>query len=53
VIALNPGVVATEMLATCFEGDVSMYTSPEDCARAFVALLRRLGPKDNGRSLSL
>ncbi|MHC4955840.1 MAG: SDR family NAD(P)-dependent oxidoreductase [Planctomycetota bacterium] len=53
VIALNPGVVATEMLGTAFAGDVSMYTPPEQCAADFVALLRRLGPADNGRSLSL
>jgi len=53
VIALNPGVVATEMLATCFAGDVSMYTSPAQCAADFVSLLQRLGPADNGESLSL
>ena len=43
----------TEMLGTAFGGDVSMYTPPEQCAADFVALLRRLGPGDNGSSLSL
>lgn len=51
VIAVNPGVVATEMLATCFEADVSGYTPPADCAASFVRLLRRLDGSWNGRSV--
>lgn len=51
VVAVNPGVVATEMLATCFEGDVSGYTPPADCAASFVRLLQRLDASWNGRSV--
>jgi NAD(P)-dependent dehydrogenase (short-subunit alcohol dehydrogenase family) len=53
VLAVNPGVVATEMLATCFEGDVSAYTPPAECAASFVRLLRRLDASWNGRSVDV
>lgn len=53
VVAVNPGVVATEMLSVCFEGEVSAYTPAEECADAFVRMLRRLGPGWNGRSVDL
>ncbi|MHC4732358.1 MAG: SDR family NAD(P)-dependent oxidoreductase, partial [Planctomycetota bacterium] len=39
VVAVNPGVVATEMLATCFQRDVSGHTPPADCAASFVRML--------------
>jgi NAD(P)-dependent dehydrogenase (short-subunit alcohol dehydrogenase family) len=53
VLAVNPGVVATEMLATCFESDVSGYTPPAECAAAFVRMLKRADPGWNGRSLDV
>ncbi|MHC4974721.1 MAG: SDR family NAD(P)-dependent oxidoreductase [Planctomycetota bacterium] len=53
VLAVNPGVVATEMLATCFEADVSGYTPPADCAASFVRMLRRLDASWNGRSVDV
>lgn len=53
VVAVNPGVVATEMLATCFQADVSGYTPPADCAAAFVRMLRRLDESWNGRSVDV
>lgn len=53
VIAVNPGVVATDMLATCFEGDVAGATPPAECAAAFVRMLRRVTPAWNGRSVDL
>jgi NAD(P)-dependent dehydrogenase (short-subunit alcohol dehydrogenase family) len=53
VLAVNPGVVATDMLATCFEGAVGGATPPEECARAFVSMLRRVVPSWNGRSVDL
>jgi len=51
VLAVNPGVVATSMLETCFEQDVSGFTPPGECAASFVRMLRRVGPDWNGRSL--
>lgn len=53
VVAVNPGVVATEMLATCFQGDVSGYTPPADCAASFVRMLQRLDASWNGRSVDV
>lgn len=49
VCAVNPGVVATDMLATAFGGDVSGYTSPEECARGFADLIESLELADSGR----
>jgi NAD(P)-dependent dehydrogenase (short-subunit alcohol dehydrogenase family) len=53
VVAVNPGVVATEMLRTCFESDVSGYTSPAACAASFVRMLQRLDASWNGRSVDV
>ncbi len=50
VVAVNPGVVATDMLATCFEGDVSGATRPSECAASFVRMMERMDPSWNGRS---
>jgi hypothetical protein len=50
---VNPGVVATEMLATCFQGDVSGFTPPAACAASFVRLLEALDPSWTGRSLDV
>ncbi|PNY04592.1 3-oxoacyl-(acyl-carrier-protein) reductase chloroplastic-like [Trifolium pratense] len=32
VVALNPGVINTDMLASCFGASASLYQSPESCA---------------------
>ena len=53
VIAVNPGVVATDMLATCFQADVSGYTPPSACAASLVRMLTQLDPIWNGRSLDV
>jgi NAD(P)-dependent dehydrogenase (short-subunit alcohol dehydrogenase family) len=52
VVAVNPGVVATDMLATCFGGDVSSYTPPAECAASLVRMMERMDPSWNGRSLT-
>ena len=51
VVSVNPGVVATDMLATCFGGDVSGATPPEECAASLVRMMERMDPSWNGRSL--
>lgn len=53
VLAVNPGVVATDMLGTCFPDDASSYTPPAVCAAAFVRMLRDAGPAWNGRSVDV
>lgn len=52
-VAVNPGVIATEMLAEAFEGDVSMYPGPESLVPAWLALFERLDRSMNGRSVDL
>ena len=51
VVSVNPGVVATDMLATCFGGEVSGATPPEECAASLVRMMERMDPSWNGRSL--
>ena len=50
-VPLNPGVIDTDMLRTCWSGDASSYPSPEAWAER--AVLLQLGPKDNGQQLSV
>ena len=52
-IALNPGVINTDMLRSCFGGSASAYPSAEQWARKAVPFLLELGPRHNGRSLTV
>jgi len=53
VVPLNPGVIDTDMLRTCWGGAAGSYVAPETWARAAAPFLLGLGPKDNGRSLTV
>lgn len=52
-VAVNPGVINTEMLATAFQGDVSMYTDPAALVPAWLRLFEQLDASWNGRSVDL
>jgi len=52
-IPLNPGVIDTDMLRVCFGGSASNYPAPELWAERAVPFLLRLGPSDNGKSLTV
>ena len=52
-VALNPGVIDTDMLRSCWEDAASGYPSPEEWVNAAVSLLSGLGPRDNGKALSV
>jgi len=52
-VALNPGIINTEMLQSCFGGSASSYVKPEKWARTAVPFLLGLGPKDNGKQLTV
>ncbi|MBN1910698.1 MAG: SDR family oxidoreductase [Pirellulales bacterium] len=52
-VPLNPGIIDTDMLRSCFGDDASSYVSPEAWAARAVPFLLNLGPSDNGRSLSV
>ncbi len=51
-VALNPGVIDTEMLRSCFGVGAGSYPGPEAWAQNAVPFLIGLGPKDNGKALS-
>jgi NAD(P)-dependent dehydrogenase (short-subunit alcohol dehydrogenase family) len=51
-VALNPGIINTDMLQSCFGGSASGYPSPAEWAKAAVPFLLNLGPGDNGKQLT-
>jgi NAD(P)-dependent dehydrogenase (short-subunit alcohol dehydrogenase family) len=51
-VALNPGIIDTEMLRSCFGDSAGNYPSAPAWAKAAVPFLLRLGPKDNGKQLT-
>lgn len=52
-VPLNPGIIDTEMLQSTFGGRAKHFLSPEAWAEIAVPFLLTLGPKDNGRPLSV
>lgn len=52
VVPLNPGIIDTDMLRSCFGGEAGSYRSAEEWARSAVPFLINLGPGDNGKSLT-
>lgn len=52
-VALNPGIIDTEMLRSCFGGEAGNYPSPDEWSTRAVPFLLRLGPDDNGHSLTV
>ncbi|PYK96639.1 MAG: oxidoreductase [Verrucomicrobia bacterium] len=52
-IPLNPGVINTEMLQSCFGGSASAYPTAKEWAKRAVPFLLSLGPKHNGQSLTV
>jgi NAD(P)-dependent dehydrogenase (short-subunit alcohol dehydrogenase family) len=51
-VPLNPGVIDTDMLRSCFGGDASGYVSAKAWAEKAVPFLLELGPRHNGQSLT-
>lgn len=52
-IPLNPGIINTEMLQSCFGAAAAEYPTPQQWAVRAVPMLLGLGPKDNGRPMSV
>lgn len=52
-IALNPGIIHTEMLEICFGDSASLYDSIADWQQRAVPYLLQLGPRDNGRACTV
>jgi NAD(P)-dependent dehydrogenase (short-subunit alcohol dehydrogenase family) len=51
-VALNPGIINTDMLQSCFGGSASGCLSPTEWAKSAVPFLLKLGPGDNGKPMT-
>jgi len=52
-VPLNPGIIDTDMLRSCFGGSAGSYPSAAQWARTAVPFLLSLGPEHNGRPLTV
>jgi NAD(P)-dependent dehydrogenase (short-subunit alcohol dehydrogenase family) len=52
-VPLNPGVINTGMLQSCFGASAESYPEPGPWAAHAIPFLLGLGPKDNGRPLTV
>ena len=52
-IPLNPGVINTDMLQSCFGQGAASYPGPQQWAARAVPFLLKLSSKDNGQPLSV
>lgn len=52
-IPLNPGIIDTEMLRSCWADGAGNYPDPEMWAKTAAPFILKFGVKDNGRSLSV
>lgn len=52
-MALNPGIINTDMLRSCFGSSAANYPSAQEWARVAVPFLLQLGPSDNGKQLTV
>jgi NAD(P)-dependent dehydrogenase (short-subunit alcohol dehydrogenase family) len=52
-VPLNPGIINTDMLQSCFGSSASHYPDADEWSRTAVPFILKLGPKDNGRPVSV
>ncbi|MEX0726287.1 MAG: SDR family oxidoreductase [Planctomycetaceae bacterium] len=52
-IPLNPGIINTEMLQSCFGHGAHNFPDADTWSRTAIPFLLKLGPRDNGESLSV
>ncbi|KAH7575993.1 hypothetical protein ACOSP7_003962 [Xanthoceras sorbifolium] len=53
VVALNPGVINTDMLASCFGTSAALYQAPDAWAVKAATMILNLTGADNGASLTV
>ncbi|KAK2661805.1 hypothetical protein Ddye_000379 [Dipteronia dyeriana] len=53
IVALNPGVINTEMLASCFGASSALYQAPDAWALKAATMILNLTGADNGASLTV
>jgi NAD(P)-dependent dehydrogenase (short-subunit alcohol dehydrogenase family) len=52
-VPLNPGIIDTDMLRSCFASDASNYPVPQEWAKIAVPFLLKLNSADNGKQLTV
>lgn len=52
-VALNPGIINTDMLKMCWADDANQYPLPEAWAEKAVRWIHQISPADHGKSVSL
>jgi NAD(P)-dependent dehydrogenase (short-subunit alcohol dehydrogenase family) len=52
-VPLNPGVINTDMLQSCFGSSADHYPTASDWARFAVPYILGIGPSDNGRQMTV
>lgn len=52
-VPMNPGVIDTDMLRQCWSDGASSYPKAAEWAKSAAPYILQLGPKDNGRSVSV
>jgi len=52
-VPVNPGIINTAMLRSCFGGSAFAYPTAEEWAKKAVPFLLQLGPRDNGQPLTV
>jgi len=52
-VPLNPGIVDTDMLRSCFGGSAGNYPTPDEWAKIAVPFLLKINPADNGRQMTV
>jgi NAD(P)-dependent dehydrogenase (short-subunit alcohol dehydrogenase family) len=51
-VPLNPGIIATDMLQSCFGGSASGFARPEVWAKSAVPFLLEINASDNGKPMT-
>jgi NAD(P)-dependent dehydrogenase (short-subunit alcohol dehydrogenase family) len=52
-VPLNPGIIATDMLQSCFAGGAAGYPAPREWAKTAVPFILKINSADNGRQLTV
>ena len=52
-VPLNPGIIATDMLQSCFGGSASGYLRPEAWAKSAVPFLLKINSDDSGQPMTI
>jgi len=52
-VPLNPGIINTDMLQSCFAGGANNHPTPKEWAKTAVPFLLKINSADNGKQLSV